>query len=155
MTIDSKLYVVVRRDLKPGPQASQMLHAARQFAHEYPETEQEWFEKSNTIVLLSVADERELYLLQDKACHLGIKFSDFTEPFYKNKVTAIAFEPGEKSSALLRGLPLAYRELLTTSPCSSPAEQVPLKNRVVGSVPTRGATFFSFLRRLFSFGRNP
>ena len=52
-----KLHLVVRGDLPPGQQAVQAVHAMREFVREYPEVDRHWYEKSNTLALLTVPDE--------------------------------------------------------------------------------------------------
>lgn len=102
-----KLYVVVRADLPPGPQAVQSMHAARQFTAEHPEVEREWFEKSNHLALLRVPDERSLERLIERAEMRGVRYSVFREPDLGNCLTAAAFEPGRPGRRVCSGLPLA------------------------------------------------
>ena len=102
-----KLYIVVRGDLPPGLQLSQSTHAARQFAHEHPALELAWFQSSNTIAILSVAQEEELKELLKKAHWAELKTAAFHEPDLGGSLTAIALQPGNKSNKLLRRLPLA------------------------------------------------
>lgn len=102
-----KLYVVVRADLPPGLQLSQVLHAARQFQAEHTELEEVWFKSSNTVAILSVTQEEELKELLKKAHWAELKTSSFREPDLDNSLTAIALQPGNKSGKLLRRLPLA------------------------------------------------
>ena len=104
-----KLYVVTRQDLSPGAQAVQSMHAARQYGHDHPEIESEWFEKSNHLCMLSVSDETELRNLVEKAARKGVTFSTFSEPDMNNSLTAAAFEPGEKGRRLCSGLNLALQ----------------------------------------------
>lgn len=103
----SKLYLITRRDLSPGAQLAQSVHAMREFVEEYPEIERVWYKNSNTIVILSVDTVDDLYYLVDKASELDIKFSRFFEPDLGNELTAIVLEPSENSKMLCRGLKLA------------------------------------------------
>lgn len=105
-----KLYVVVRNDLLPGPQAVQSDHAVLQFAIEHPILTYLWYRRSNHLALLSVPDESELKQLSARAKSLGIRHSIFTEPDLEDSWTAVAFEPGEKSRLLCKTLPLALKE---------------------------------------------
>lgn len=100
-----KLYVVTRRDLPPGAQAAQLLHAFRAFVAEHPEIELAWFRGSNTITLKSVADERELRDLATEAFAAGVKHASFREPDLGNALTAVTLEP--RGAPLVRRLPLA------------------------------------------------
>jgi len=100
-----RLYLVVRSDLSPGQQAVQACHALGGFVEEHPEADREWFEESNTLVLLEVPDERSLRDLGWKAKRAGIPFTEFREPDIDNEVTATAIAPAGRR--LCRRLPLA------------------------------------------------
>lgn len=102
----SKLYVVTRRDLRPGAQAVQACHAARQFAAEHPDLERAWFEASNTLALLAVPDEPALAQLAARASARGLRVAAFREPDLGDALTAIALEPGDGARRLCAGLPL-------------------------------------------------
>ncbi len=88
----------------------QSIHAAIQFAMEHPDTNKEWFEKSNYLGFLSVSNEVELLCLAERAAMLGIEYSVFREPDVDNQVTAIAIAPGNKSKKLCSNLKLALKE---------------------------------------------
>lgn len=103
----TKLYIVTRRDLAPGYQAVQSIHAAQQFAMEHFEINQEWQEKSNYLGLLSVKDEAALKHLAARAVKIGLAVSVFCEPDINWGITAIAIAPGSKSRLLCKKLPLA------------------------------------------------
>ena len=105
-----KLYLVVRRDMSPGSQASQLCHALQEFNIEYLTISQAWHGQSNYVCLLSVADELELNELIAAAVKSHIKTSIFREPDMNDTVTAIALEPGEKTKKLCRNLRLAFSE---------------------------------------------
>lgn len=102
-----KLVLVTRSDLRPGQQACQALHAMRQFVSDHPDADRGWFERSNTLALLSVSDETALKRLADRADDLDLKLSVFREPDLGNSLTAIALEPSSRSQRLCRNLPLA------------------------------------------------
>lgn len=104
-----KLYIITRADLEPGYQAVQSIHAAIQFKFEHPEISVNWFENSNYLGLLSVANEGELVALTERAKELGISYSIFREPDIDNQITAIALAPGQKSKKLCSRFPLALR----------------------------------------------
>lgn len=105
-----KLFVVTRRDLSPGYQAVQSIHAAQQFAMNFPLTYQEWLDRSGYIALLSVEDERELKELAMEAAGKKLAVCGFFEPDIVWGMTAIVIEPGQKSARLLQKLPLALSE---------------------------------------------
>ena len=102
-----KLYVVVRGDLTPGPQAVQAMHSFRQFVHEHPERERRWFLESNHLALLSVPGPRDLALLQREAALRGLPFSGFDEPDMGGERTSITLSP--EARGLCARLPLALR----------------------------------------------
>lgn len=64
-----------------------------------------WFNRSNTLVLLEVPDERSLVELADEARSLGLPVSLFREPDIDNAPTALALGPDGRT--LVRRLPLA------------------------------------------------
>lgn len=103
-----KLYIITRSDLAPGVRAAQLCHGMRQWSAEKPEADKEWFEKSNTLVLLEVADEAELLKLAERASADGVACVSFREPDMNNALTAIAI-CGEYARKLLSQLPLAFR----------------------------------------------
>jgi len=105
-----KLYVVTRRDLLPGDQAVQSCHAAYQFAAEHKEVWARWFERSNTLALLSVSDEASLVMLIEKAEMRGIRYSIFREPDMDDALTAVVLEP--EAGRLCRNLPLTLGAML-------------------------------------------
>lgn len=107
---EERLYVVVRADLPPGLQAAQALHAEREFAAEHPEIEARWHRESNTVVILAVPDEDELFDLLLSLEKSGVVVSEFREPdldlLHNLSLTAICVEPA--AGPLLRHLPLAF-----------------------------------------------
>lgn len=102
-----KLYLITRRDLEPGAQAAQLVHAMTEFCLQQPEITKNWHAISNTVVILSVANEQELRKLHNKAKQLDITCSSFTEPDLDNQLTAIVLEPTENSKMICKNLPLA------------------------------------------------
>ena len=115
-----KLYLITRQDLPPGVQAAQLVHAMRQFSEDHPEVDRDWFENSNTIVLLAASNEGSLGVVADRARCRGIPVACFREPDRDNELTAIALGPEGKS--LTRKLPLA----LSWSSSSPYSESPPL-----------------------------
>ena len=107
---NQKLYVVVCRDLIPGAQACQGLHAFREFVQKYPDIEGRWYKESNFICMLSVPDESALLLLINEARDQGIKWAAFQEPDMNHRFTAVALEPTDEAMRLCELLPLALRE---------------------------------------------
>lgn len=101
-----KLYLVVRRDLSPGARAAQLCHALRAFVEAYPAEDQEWFRRSNTLVLLEADSEDHLDQLRSKAEESGVPCACFREPDLNDSLTAISISFGGKR--LVRELPLAF-----------------------------------------------
>lgn len=106
-----RLYVVVRNDLAPGIQISQSIHAKDEFTRRYPELEATWARDSNTIIILS-GSNNDLYSVIGKALTKGVCYATFKEPQLNNEVTAVALEPSYSTVEVVRGLPLALRELV-------------------------------------------
>ncbi len=108
--MNPKLYVLTRADLSPGAQATQSVHAAFQFALEYPELTKDWYKDSQVLVLLSVPDEESLMgwvlNLQDE----GLFHSVFHEPDWEDQLTAVAVAPSETAQRIFASLPLTLRE---------------------------------------------
>lgn len=103
-----KLYLVTRSDLAFEVRAVQLCHALREFGARHPEADKEWYEKSNTLVLLEVGNEAELEKLLHRASKTGARAAEFREPDLGNALTAAAFGPEAKP--LCRSLKLALRQ---------------------------------------------
>jgi len=106
-----KLFLVTRRDIKPGYQAVQSCHAMRQFTNDHPDRDAEWFKSSNYLALLSVPTEVELMRLITAADDAGLRWSAFREPDVGGQITAIAIEPSPRTVELCKALPLALKDL--------------------------------------------
>ena len=106
----AKLYVVVRDDLPPGLQAAQACHAVRQFASEHRHLEEQWYQLSKTLVLLSVRDEEELRAMAERLERLGIAVALGCAPDLHDAATALA-ALGAEAKRQLRGLPLMLSAL--------------------------------------------
>ncbi|MGH9123205.1 MAG: peptidyl-tRNA hydrolase [Acidimicrobiales bacterium] len=96
---------MTRADLPPGTQACQALHAAVEFAFAFPALTARWHAESNTVVLLTVADEAYLTTTAAEARAVGLRVVTFHEPDLGGETTAAAFEPS--AHRLLSHLPLA------------------------------------------------
>lgn len=101
---------MVRNDLEPGLQLSQSVHAAVQFVFENPEISLNWYNIYNYIVVLQISSEQELNDLIIVAHGKEIKHAIYREPDVENQVTAVSFEPGNKSKKLCRHLKLALSD---------------------------------------------
>lgn len=101
------LYVLTRSDLSPGQQAVQAMHALADFAGDHPQHFHPWNRGSNTLILLSVADEDHLLNIKVILYFLGFAHSMFREPDMGFQATALAIEPHPIFSDWLRDLPLA------------------------------------------------
>lgn len=102
-----KLYVIVRNDLSPGMQIAQAIHAKDKFSMEHPAINNAWYEQSNYICVLQVADEDALFTIKNRALSLQIRCVSFSEPDRNDELTAIAIEPGSITKELCKNLKLA------------------------------------------------
>lgn len=100
-----KLYIIGRKDLKPGLRAAQMVHAIMSHALSKPKETGEWFATSNNIVLLEVVDRVALEELLGRLVANGIGVVAYHEPDLGDELTAIA--TGGDAKRMLSNLPLA------------------------------------------------
>lgn len=114
--MSSKLYVLVRADLPPGPRAVQACHAALQFAAEHNGTFHDWLRLSNYLIIKEAPDEPALHAVVERARLRGHKHSRFLEPDYGNSLTAVAIEPEGRS--LCSRFPLALSGLEVSKPAA-------------------------------------
>lgn len=110
MKYNQKLYLISRRDLKPGAQAVQACHAFREFIARHPDLEREWYEKSNHVCFLSVASEKELVAIMQAAIERKFRWASFQEPAFDMAYTAVALEPTDEVRDFCAALPLALTE---------------------------------------------
>ncbi len=103
-----KLYIVVRNDLAPGLQIPQAVHAKELFSHDHPETNTEWYEKSNNIVVLQAEGKEHLAKIAYDLNNNGVRVSLFREPDINDELTAIAVAPS--GAKHLSCLPLALKQ---------------------------------------------
>lgn len=96
-----KLYIVVSEDLTAGAQSAQAVHCAYEFSKDHPEIHLNWYDESNTIVILEADPSR----LED-LIYFGQTISYFREPDFDDKLTAVALAPTKHSEALCSDLPL-------------------------------------------------
>lgn len=111
-----KLYIVTRRDLRPGLQAAQVAHAAFQFSYEHRPLAAQWQKESNFLIILSAENEQALKKLGEDAEALNLPVSWFTEPDIEDQLTAIAIAPSPATVELTSDLPLALREYIVGPP---------------------------------------
>lgn len=102
-----RLYVIVRGDLPPGARVAQAVHGFRQFVADHPEIEKEWFENSNTIVILQARDEAHICTLADRAEMYGVPKAIFREPDLHDQATCLVLAPTPPTRKICRDLPLA------------------------------------------------
>lgn len=99
------MITVTRRDLEPGPQAVQSAHALAEYSFARPEEWARWHE-SNYLVMLTVADERELERLADELLQAEADPCIFREPDLNDSLTALCCLDGPASRRLTRALPM-------------------------------------------------
>lgn len=105
-----KLYIITRRDLRPGLQAAQVAHAAFLFAYEHKPLAAQWLKESNFLIILSTENEAELKTLGETAEKANLPVTWFHEPDIGDELTAIAIAPSPVTVELCSDLPLALRE---------------------------------------------
>lgn len=110
MNYNQKLYVVTRRDLSPGAQAVQGMHALVEFQYEYRDHAAEWHAESNTLCFLAVPDEKALNELCGLLHQLDIRHSMFREPDMSYALTAVAIEATDQAMETVRPLKTALRD---------------------------------------------
>lgn len=106
----AKLFIVTRRDIAPGYQAAQSVHAAFEFAKVFPEVTKEWMTISNYICVLSVASETELKRVYKQAYFQMLDCIYFLEPDLNDQMTAIAIGPSPEAERLVSEYDLALKE---------------------------------------------
>jgi peptidyl-tRNA hydrolase len=105
-----KLYVITRADLGVADQAVQSMHALQEYNVEHPERALSWYRESNTLVVMTVANEQELAALVEEAKQLKLSISVFHEPDLNNALTAIAFgQEGSSSRDVRKSEPQTWR----------------------------------------------
>ena len=103
----SKLYIVTHNDITLQYQLPQSVHAAIQFANEYPEEQRKWFRESNTVVVLAAINLKELEEFTKLLDLKGVRYSKFLEPDIGNKLTAITIVPCPEAKELCAKFNLA------------------------------------------------
>lgn len=101
---------ITRRDLTPGYQLAQSVHAAVDYIFKNPLSSYRWHKLSNYLVTLSVPDEQSLLKLAEQFSTKGEKFIMFREPNIDNQATAICLEQNEVVRKLCSNFPLALKE---------------------------------------------
>lgn len=108
--IMERLYVVTRKDLIPGLQLAQSVHAAVAFVHQFPELEGKWYTISNNLACLACENEEELKARLELVKAHGLSATEFREPDLGDALTSFSVESGAKK--LLRDLPVALQDLI-------------------------------------------
>jgi hypothetical protein len=98
--------------LSPGQRIAQAVHAAFEFAVDFPDITAHWARASNFLVVLECASDADLQRLKIRAELLNLHYKLVIEPDYPadRSTTAIVLEPGEMSSRLCSSFPLALKE---------------------------------------------
>ena len=96
------------------------MHALRDFGAVHSDTDRHWFETSNHLALLEVADEPALVELVDRAWKEQVRFALFREPDRGMEATTVTLEP--KAQRICRGLRLALSDQRRTgnTGCGTP-----------------------------------
>ncbi len=77
------------------------------FCNQQPELAQEWAKNSNSIIILTVPDERALYSFIERT---GLAHTEFREPDFGYDLTAIALHPSDDAKRYTSSLPLAMKK---------------------------------------------
>lgn len=104
-----KLYIITHNELPISQQATQSIHAAVDFVFKHHAELKNWHDLSNTIVLLSVKNEKGLLKLIKKLKNSNIKYTIFTEPDIGDQITALALEPSDDAAEFCKELPTALK----------------------------------------------
>lgn len=102
-----KLITITRSDITPGYQVVQTAHSIADFAHQHPQYFNEWKEKSNSIISLSVDSEEKLIKYYDKLSKIT-PCSIFFEPDV-NQYTSICVYGTPEVRKKLSHLPLSLK----------------------------------------------
>ena len=102
---ESKLVVITRSDLTQGYQSQQSTHSVADFAHEFPQSFNEWKTTSNSIICLQVNNETELDTLYNKLSKLT-SVTKFYEPDLNDELTSICLYANKDIRKKLSYLPL-------------------------------------------------
>lgn len=106
-----KMYVLVRRDLKPGLRCAQGMHAVAEVCLQYPEKAWEWNKSGNYMIVLEVADLDSLLEWNSRiAATSFLAGYAWTEPDLDDEMTAIVVLPRPHENVYFNSLPLAYKE---------------------------------------------
>jgi peptidyl-tRNA hydrolase len=100
----------VRGDLTPGQQLAQSVHAAFEFAVDYPTLTEVWRRHSNYLVVVAVPDEDSLLSLANRAAQAELRHVVVREPDDGDRPQAVVLEPGVTASRLCSQYPLALKE---------------------------------------------
>jgi len=103
---EHKIYLVTHRELSPGYQTAQTAHAIAELLINKPDVAAEWYTQSNSLIVLTVANEEALHELLQEAKKAEVHAEPFREPDLLDELTAIAFTPSPTTRKLLANLPL-------------------------------------------------
>lgn len=104
---ETKLVTITRRDISDGYVVVQTAHAVADFAAEHPIKFKDWKSNSNSIITLSISDEKSLLKIYNKLKELT-EVSIFFEPDV-DSYTSLAIYGTPEVRKLLSYLPLALK----------------------------------------------
>lgn len=107
------MVIVTRKDLKPGAQLAQSLHAISQYSLEHENKFKQW--NNNYIISLSIENEQKLDNLLLNLEKKGVQVSSFYEPDLNNELTSICFLENDITRRLTSSLPLSFKEFKTNN----------------------------------------
>ena len=98
---------MTREDLTHASQACQTAHVVADFYSQHPKLALEWAQESNSIIILTVPDEKALYAFCEKS---GLDYTEFREPDLGYALTAVALHPCGEARKKTSNLPLAMKK---------------------------------------------
>ena len=89
ISIEEKLYVLVRNDLTRSQKTVQSVHAACELMLRFRHADHSW--DNGTVICKKVDDEKNLFDCEFYLSRIGKKYEYFKEPDFDNKKTGISF----------------------------------------------------------------
>lgn len=104
------MVVVTRDDVTPSYQSVQLCHSIADFIFEHPQLAQQWKNKSNSIITLSVKTLSDLEKLSKKLRSKGFAITDFYEPDIDDELTSFCVYGTPEVRKMLSYLPLTLKK---------------------------------------------
>ena len=107
------------------------MHAVADFIFQHKEKANVWHNVSNSIIILSVPSEQDLYAVSNALRGLKLSFTKFIEPDLGDQLTAIAIEPCIEATLFCKKFRTALRpgSIVTSIAKESANKEKLLKNK--------------------------